>query len=82
MAHIAHNPQLEARGYFAEVEHDELGRSLRYPAYWGKSSEGPVGIRHRAPSIGEHNEFILKELFGLSDDEVADLVAAEVLEST
>lgn len=41
-----------------------------------------MGIRHRAPSIGEHNEFILKELFGLSDDEVADLVAAEVLEST
>ena len=79
MAHIAHNPQLEARGYFAEVEHDELGRSLRYPAYWGKSSEGPVGIRHRAPLIGEHNEQVYIKELGLSAAELARLKGAGVI---
>jgi crotonobetainyl-CoA:carnitine CoA-transferase CaiB-like acyl-CoA transferase len=33
-----------------------------------------------APCIGEHNEYVYKELLGISDDEIANLVAEGVFE--
>ena len=32
--------------------------------------------------VGEHNEFIAKEFLRLSDDEIADLIIEEVLETS
>ena len=31
------------------------------------------------PTIGEHNEQILKDLLGFTDDEITDLAIADVL---
>jgi crotonobetainyl-CoA:carnitine CoA-transferase CaiB-like acyl-CoA transferase len=36
----------------------------------------------RAPLLGEHNEYVLKEILGMSDEQIVDLVVAEVIEST
>jgi len=33
-----------------------------------------------APCLGQHNEYVLKEILGMSDDEVADLLIAGALE--
>ena len=33
-----------------------------------------------APCLGQHNEYVLKEILGMSDDEIGDLVAAGALE--
>jgi crotonobetainyl-CoA:carnitine CoA-transferase CaiB-like acyl-CoA transferase len=38
------------------------------------------GELHRAPLLGEHNEYVLKKLLGLSDDEIAELVIAGIIE--
>ena len=51
-------------------------KTLSHPA---QLSETPASIRRDAPDLGEHSAEILKERLGLSDDQIADLVAAEVV---
>jgi benzylsuccinate CoA-transferase BbsE subunit len=48
------DPQLEARDYWVEVDHPELGTTITYPGASYKSSEIEWKFR-RAPLIGEHN---------------------------
>ena len=71
-------PQLEARGFLKDIEHPELGTSLKYPGGAVVTTQGYVGIRHRAPLIGEHNQEIYKEL-GLSSSDIQDLKEKKVL---
>jgi len=58
-------PQLVARGFWQDIEHPELGTSLKYPGGAVMSTQGYIGIKKRAPLIGEHNDEIYREL-GLS----------------
>ena len=71
--------QLNDRQYWAEVEHPELQATLTYPGTFIKSTEAPVGIRFRAPTIGEHNAEIYSGELGLSGDEVSGLKASGVI---
>ncbi|MEE8472289.1 MAG: CoA transferase, partial [Dehalococcoidia bacterium] len=54
--------QLEARDFWVDVEHPELGASIRYPGAPIKLSRSPWRIRGRAPLIGEHNEEVFADL--------------------
>ena len=73
-----HDPQLKHRDYYPEIEHPEMGTYFTVaPPY--KLSKAPYELR-RAPLMGEHNEYALKEILGMSDDEVAELVVEGVLE--
>ncbi|MFH1647944.1 MAG: CoA transferase [Chloroflexota bacterium] len=65
-------PQLQARGFWKEIEHPELGASLKYPGGAVVTTQGYVGVKRRAPRIGEHNEEVYQEL-GLSTAELAEL---------
>ena len=80
-ADLWQDPQVRHRGFFQWLEHSECG-PMPYDGLSFTMSRTPGSLRMPHACVGEHNEFILKEMFGLSDDEVADLVAAEVLEST
>ena len=71
-------PQLKARNFWKEVEHPELGTSLKYPGGAVVTTQGYVGVRRRAPLIGEHNEEIYKEL-GISPDELKALKKQRVI---
>jgi crotonobetainyl-CoA:carnitine CoA-transferase CaiB-like acyl-CoA transferase len=42
-------------------------------------SDMPPTIRRPAPSIGEHNDYVLKDLLGYSATQVADLVAQKII---
>ena len=80
---LAH-PQLEARGYFQELEHPELGITATYPGLFIKDNdrdrEGQrLGIRRRPPLIGEHNQEIYQGDLGLSGRELAELRAGGVI---
>jgi len=59
---VLNHPQLNTRDYWKEIEHPELGTSLKYPGRAVKLSEGYCGIRRRAPLIGENNDEIYKQL--------------------
>jgi crotonobetainyl-CoA:carnitine CoA-transferase CaiB-like acyl-CoA transferase len=59
---IAEQPQLRSRGLLRRVEYPELGATLEHPDFFAKSSRCAIGIRGRAPRIGEHNAEVYAEL--------------------
>lgn len=73
------DPQLQHRGYFRMLDHPVIG----VHAHEGPGfilTKTPSQERH-APCLGEHNEYVYKEFIGLSDDEIADLIAEGVITS-
>ncbi len=70
--------QLDARGYYQELEHPISG-VLRYPGWPFRITGGPERHHRTAPpTLGQHNDEILRGL-GLSDDELAALRAERVI---
>jgi crotonobetainyl-CoA:carnitine CoA-transferase CaiB-like acyl-CoA transferase len=67
---LIENPQLEALGYFVDVEHPELATTLKYPGAPYHLSDNPWKIKKRAPLIGEHNLEIYEGELGFSRDEL------------
>jgi crotonobetainyl-CoA:carnitine CoA-transferase CaiB-like acyl-CoA transferase len=66
------DPHLKERGYFEEVTHAECGTHL-YPGMLWKLSKTPGSIRRPPCRLGEHNEYVYKELLKVSDEEYAEL---------
>ena len=52
-------PHFVERGFQVEVEHDVIGRSVRYPGAPAIMPASPWRISRRAPKIGEHDAEIL-----------------------
>jgi crotonobetainyl-CoA:carnitine CoA-transferase CaiB-like acyl-CoA transferase len=59
---LAKNPQLAARHWYQDVEHDHLGASVRYAGPPYRLSETPWTLRRRPPLPGEHNVEVFGEL--------------------
>ncbi len=75
---ILNSPQLEARDFWVNMEHPELGATIKYPGAFVKMSETPLRLRGRAPLIGEHNEEVYTE-FGYSREDLGILKQAGVI---
>jgi benzylsuccinate CoA-transferase BbsE subunit len=71
--------QLHARGYFVLVEHQELGRTFRYPGAPYMFGGSPWRVYRRPPLIGEHTVDILQRELGYSSDYVSALAAGGVI---
>ncbi len=72
-------PQLEARGFWAEINHEELGTSIKYPGSCIRSTDMPAPELRRAPLIGEHNMEIYHDELGLSAQEITRLQKLNVI---
>ena len=75
------DPHFRTRGYFESVEHDAttgLGRQEYVSRGW-RMSASDVRIHKSAPLLGEDNRYVLSQVLGLGDDEIADLEAAEAV---
>jgi crotonobetainyl-CoA:carnitine CoA-transferase CaiB-like acyl-CoA transferase len=72
MAELAHDPNLNERGFFQELSHPEAG-THRYPGVSWQMSRTPGRLRLPAPCFGEHNRYVFGELLGMSDDEISRL---------
>ena len=70
--------QAAAREFFVDLEHPELGVTLKFPGPFARTSRGGVGIRRRAPRLGEHNAEIYGSL-GISAAERERLKSAGVI---
>jgi len=66
------DPQLQARNFWVEVDHPELGTRLTYPRGFAKTSEDISPTPFRAPLIGEHNGEVYGAL-GFSLEEMTAL---------
>ncbi|MCE5261965.1 MAG: CoA transferase [Deltaproteobacteria bacterium] len=75
---IVEDVGLRERGYFVDVEHPELGSSIKYPGPPYRLDATPWSIRKRAPLIGEHNIEVYEEI-GFSREQLAEMVASEVI---
>jgi crotonobetainyl-CoA:carnitine CoA-transferase CaiB-like acyl-CoA transferase len=51
----------KARGFQVPVEHEDLGRTFRYPGAPYRLTASPWRISRRAPRLGEHNDEVLGE---------------------
>jgi crotonobetainyl-CoA:carnitine CoA-transferase CaiB-like acyl-CoA transferase len=70
---------LHDRGFWKQVEHAELGRSVVYPGEPAIYNGSPWRISRRAPLIGEHNVEIFCGELGLSPGELAMLAENRVV---
>jgi benzylsuccinate CoA-transferase BbsF subunit len=64
------DPQLAHVGFFRWLEHKAWG-SYAYSGPCFRLSKTPDQLR-RSPYLGEHNEYVLKEILGMSNDEIAE----------
>jgi benzylsuccinate CoA-transferase BbsF subunit len=76
---MEYDPQLQHRGFYRTLEHPEIGDGV----YRGATpsfifSKNPCELT-RAPLMGENNDYILKDILGLSDEEIQALIDEEVL---
>ncbi|MBV8454840.1 MAG: CoA transferase [Deltaproteobacteria bacterium] len=73
------DPQLEARRHIISLEHPQLGR-IPVETSRMRFSRTPAITPWAAPEIGQHNDYVLRELLGLTDEEITKLAANEVPE--
>jgi crotonobetainyl-CoA:carnitine CoA-transferase CaiB-like acyl-CoA transferase len=66
------DPQMKERGFFEELTHSECGTHL-YPGLPYRMAKTPNHIRRPAPQLGEDNEYVYKQILGVSDEEYAEL---------
>jgi hypothetical protein len=72
------NPHLKEKGFFEAVSHPKTGTQV-YPGFPVKFSETPVSISMPAPTLGQHNEYILKNLLGMTVEQIKQLAAEEII---
>ncbi|API59903.1 CoA transferase [Tardibacter chloracetimidivorans] len=78
MADIVADPHTQARGMVVEQEHPVMGK-VRSMGAGFKLSGSPVSYRYAPPLAGEHSHEILREVLGMSDEEIKRDVEADVV---
>ncbi|HLI79588.1 MAG TPA: CoA transferase [Candidatus Binataceae bacterium] len=71
----ARDPQLKERGYWASVTRAD-GEQSRVVGIPFKMSDTPASVRSIAPDVGEHTDYVLGELLGLTRAERDALIAS------
>lgn len=72
------DPQLAARDWWHEVEHGELG-PVTYDGVLPRLSATPGSVRTAGPLIGQDTHAVLRDVIGMSDEEIAETEAMGVL---
>lgn len=76
------DPHLNERDFFQIIEHPATGiYPMSGPIIKFQNSSTEI-IHHPAPSLGEHNEYILKDILDYSDDEVKELEKLAIIGKT
>ena len=71
---------LRARGFWESVTQVDAGTWDMEGPVW-RMSRTPAHVRMPPPMYGEHNQWVLHDLLGLDDEEIAELAAAGVTSS-
>ncbi len=64
--------QMQARGFFVDLDHPEAG-TLKYPFAPWRLSETPASLDAAAPLLGEHNTRVYHDLLGYTEQELAKM---------
>jgi crotonobetainyl-CoA:carnitine CoA-transferase CaiB-like acyl-CoA transferase len=69
------DPHLHERGFFQLLEHPVCGIHF-HPGANFQMSRTPPEMWRAAPTLGQDNEYVYKDILGVTDGEYADLVAS------
>ena len=72
------DPQLRSRDWWHVLDHAEIGPS-EYDGVLPKLSESPGSLERAAPVLGQHTHEVLREVAGMTDEEIAEHEAMGVL---
>ncbi len=76
---VFEDPQLNHRGYYRILHHPEIGDyEALTPSY--TLSRTPAELRLPYPCLGEHTEYVCRELLGMSDEEFTGLLVENAFE--
>jgi crotonobetainyl-CoA:carnitine CoA-transferase CaiB-like acyl-CoA transferase len=78
---LSEHPQLAARGLFEPSDHPVVG-SHPIPMLPFRFASVERWCRNPAPTVGQHNDEVLGELLGLSQEELESLTADRVIGTT
>jgi benzylsuccinate CoA-transferase BbsF subunit len=70
---IYNDPQLRESNIFWKIKHKEMG-DFTHMGQPAKLSKTPAQPRMPAPCIGEHTEYVCKNLLGLTDEEYVQML--------
>jgi crotonobetainyl-CoA:carnitine CoA-transferase CaiB-like acyl-CoA transferase len=71
---------LNARAFSMPLDHPEAGRHLHQGLPY-RFEKTPIAHRRAAPCLGEHNHYILRDVLGKTDTEIAELERAGTIRS-
>ena len=77
-AAVAQDGHLAARNYFVDLEHPGVG-TVAYPGAAYRHSATPWRIARPAPGVGEHNQELYGEEFGVTEERLRVLEEAGVI---
>jgi benzylsuccinate CoA-transferase BbsF subunit len=66
------DPHLRERDVFMKVEHPKMGVRNVLKSPW-RMSATPPKVERRSPLLGEHNEYVLGQLLGMSESRINEL---------
>jgi benzylsuccinate CoA-transferase BbsF subunit len=72
---LLRDPQLEHRRFFRYMDHPEMG-NIPYTGHQFRIQGYDSGPRSPAPLLGQHNEFVMREILGMMDEEITEVIAA------
>ena len=72
--HVFEDPQLKERGFFVPITAPEVGTYL-YPSTTFRMSNVPFEMRKPPVRLGEDNDYVYREVLGLTEEEYDRLKA-------
>jgi len=75
---LLNDPQLKHRKHFGKVDHEEIG-TYTYERPAVHFSRVPFPEQRPSPMMGEHTEYVLSDVLGYTDDEIADFLINGVI---
>ncbi|MBN1615602.1 MAG: CoA transferase [Deltaproteobacteria bacterium] len=76
---ILGDPHLRSRDYFVYLDHSVAGHNA-YDGIGYKLSATPGKLTRPAPRVGEHTEYICKEILGMAEEEITELIVEGLFE--
>jgi crotonobetainyl-CoA:carnitine CoA-transferase CaiB-like acyl-CoA transferase len=75
---VDHDEHMKARGFYVYLDHPEIGRSA-YDGPAFRLSETPARLGGPAPLLGQHNDYVLRDVLGYDDERIAELLVEQVV---
>ena len=63
------DPHMRARGHYVVLDHPEAGRTV-YDGLSYHLSRTPGRVQRYSPLLGEHNDYVYREILGMSEEEI------------